>query len=57
MAGPRDDAADITLRQQRLAAGLLVLRVNPVQRFYARLGFVIVQQTPERLFMQWSLRD
>jgi GNAT superfamily N-acetyltransferase len=43
--------------QQRLEIRLRVLRVNPAQRFYARLGFVIVQQTPERLFMQWPPRD
>jgi GNAT superfamily N-acetyltransferase len=42
-------------RQQWLAIRLRVLRVNPAQR-YARLGFVIVQQTPERLFMQWLPR-
>jgi GNAT superfamily N-acetyltransferase len=32
---------------------LRVLRVNPAQRLYLRLGFVITDETPERLYMQW----
>lgn len=32
---------------------LRVLRVNPAQRLYRRLGFVITDETPERLYMEW----
>jgi len=32
---------------------LRVLRVNPAQRLYLRLGFVITDETPERLIMEW----
>jgi GNAT superfamily N-acetyltransferase len=32
---------------------LRVLRVNPAQRLYLRLGFVITAETPERLTMEW----
>lgn len=32
---------------------LCVLRVNPAQRLYLRLGFVITDETPERLYMEW----
>jgi len=32
---------------------LRVLRVNPAQRLYLRLGFVITDETPERLYMEW----
>jgi len=32
---------------------LRVLRVNPAQRLYLRLGFVITDETPERLTMEW----
>jgi GNAT superfamily N-acetyltransferase len=33
---------------------LRVLRVNPAQRLYRRLGFVVTEETPERLFMRWD---
>ena len=33
---------------------LRVLRVNPAQRLYLRLGFVITDETPERLYMEWQ---
>ena len=32
---------------------LRVLRVNPARRLYLRLGFVITDETPERLIMEW----
>ena len=32
---------------------LRVLRVNPAQRLYSRLGFVITDETPERFYMEW----
>jgi len=32
---------------------LRVLRVNPAQRLYLRLGFVITDETPKRLYMEW----
>ena len=32
---------------------LRVLRVNPAQRLYLRLGFVITDESPERLYMEW----
>jgi GNAT superfamily N-acetyltransferase len=32
---------------------LRVLRVNPAQRLYLRLGFVITDETLERLYMEW----
>jgi GNAT superfamily N-acetyltransferase len=32
---------------------LRVLRVNPAQRLYLRLGFVLIDETPERLTMEW----
>jgi GNAT superfamily N-acetyltransferase len=32
---------------------LRVLRVNPAQRLYLRLGFVITDESPERLTMEW----
>ena len=36
---------------------LRVLRVNPAQRLYLRLGFVITDETPERLYMEWRPRS
>jgi GNAT superfamily N-acetyltransferase len=39
-------------RSQRLPVRLRVLRVNPAKEFYARHGFCVVSETPERLFME-----
>lgn len=36
------------------AVTLLVLRVNPAQRLYERLGFGVVSSTPQRHFMRWN---
>ena len=40
--------------EQGLPVRLRVLRVNPAQRLYIRLGFVVSDETPERLYMQWQ---
>lgn len=32
---------------------LQVLAVNPARELYERLGFVVVEATPERYFMEW----
>jgi ribosomal protein S18 acetylase RimI-like enzyme len=32
---------------------LRVLAVNPARALYERLGFVVVETTPERYFMEW----
>ncbi|WP_295530704.1 GNAT family N-acetyltransferase [uncultured Pseudacidovorax sp.] len=41
-------------RQATLPVHLRVLRVNPAQRFYARHGFTVFQEEPERLHMRWN---
>jgi ribosomal protein S18 acetylase RimI-like enzyme len=33
---------------------LRVLAVNPAKRLYERLGFVVIDQTPERYFMEYT---
>jgi GNAT superfamily N-acetyltransferase len=35
-----------------LPVRLRVLRVNPARMFYEKLGFVVVESTPERFFME-----
>jgi len=40
-------------RASNLAIRLRVLAVNPAKALYARLGFVVVERTPERHFMEW----
>jgi len=34
---------------------LRVLRVNPAQRLYKRLGFTVVRETPEHVYMEYAL--
>jgi hypothetical protein len=31
-----------------------VVAVNPAKAWYKRLGFAMVQRTPERYLMEWS---
>ena len=42
-------------RAARLPLRLRVLRVNPAFELYQRMGFRVVQETPERYFMEHSL--
>jgi ribosomal protein S18 acetylase RimI-like enzyme len=42
-------------RSARLPLRLRVLRVNPAFKLYERMGFKVVQTTPERYFMEHSL--
>lgn len=37
----------------KLPVRLRVLAVNPAKRLYERLGFIVVERTPERYFMEW----
>jgi ribosomal protein S18 acetylase RimI-like enzyme len=39
--------------ESKLSIRLRVLAVNPARALYERLGFVVVERTPERLFMEW----
>lgn len=39
--------------KSRLPIRLRVLAVNPAKVFYDRLGFVVIERTPERYFMEW----
>jgi GNAT superfamily N-acetyltransferase len=39
-------------RSKGLPVRLRVLRVNPAKAFYARHGFCVVSETPERFFME-----
>ena len=41
-------------RSARLPLRLRVLRVNPAFKLYERMGFKVVQTTPERYFMEHS---
>jgi ribosomal protein S18 acetylase RimI-like enzyme len=40
-------------RESNLPIRLRVLAVNPAKALYQRLGFVVVEKTPERYFMEW----
>jgi GNAT superfamily N-acetyltransferase len=40
-------------REWKIPIRLRVLAVNPAKEFYQRLGFVVVEMTPERYFMEW----
>jgi ribosomal protein S18 acetylase RimI-like enzyme len=44
----------VEARELNLPIRLRVLAVNPAKALYERLGFMVVQATPERLFMEWS---
>jgi GNAT superfamily N-acetyltransferase len=37
----------------KLPVRLRVLAVNPARVFYERLGFIVIETTPERYFMEW----
>ncbi len=47
------ESAQVQARAMNLPLRLRVLRVNPARALYERLGFKIVQQTPERFFMEY----
>jgi len=40
-------------RGSNLPIRLRVLAVNPAKALYERLGFVVVERTPERYSMEW----
>jgi GNAT superfamily N-acetyltransferase len=40
-------------RESNLPIRLRVLAVNPAKALYERLGFVVMERTPERYFMEW----
>ena len=39
--------------ESNLPIRLRVLAVNPAKRLYERLGFVVIESTAERYFMEW----
>jgi ribosomal protein S18 acetylase RimI-like enzyme len=41
--------------ESKLPIRLRVLAVNPARALYERLGFVVVERTPERLLMEWGV--
>jgi ribosomal protein S18 acetylase RimI-like enzyme len=41
-------------RESKLPIRLRVLAVNPARALYERLGFVVVETTKERIFMEWK---
>ena len=43
----------VEARESSLPIRLRVLPVNPAKRLYERLGFVVIETTAERLFMEW----
>jgi ribosomal protein S18 acetylase RimI-like enzyme len=44
----------VEAKGSNLPIRLRVLAVNPAKALYERLGFVVVEKTPERLFMEWN---
>jgi hypothetical protein len=42
----------VEAREANLPIRLRVLAVNPAKALYERLGFVVVEMTPERQFME-----
>lgn len=40
-------------RESNLPIRLRVLAVNPARVWYERLGFLAIETTPERIFMEW----
>ena len=46
----------VEARQLNLPIRLRVLALNQAKAFYERLGFVVVETTPERYFMEWIPR-
>jgi len=45
----------IEARVTGIPVRLRVLRVNPAQRLYKRLGFTVVKETPEHVYMEYAL--
>jgi GNAT superfamily N-acetyltransferase len=43
----------VEARASNLPIRLRVLAVNPARRLYERLGFKVVESTPERHFLEW----
>jgi GNAT superfamily N-acetyltransferase len=43
----------VEAKESNLPIRLRVLAVNPAKRLYERLGFVVIETTAERLFMEW----
>jgi ribosomal protein S18 acetylase RimI-like enzyme len=43
----------VEARKSNLPIRLRVLAVNPAKAVYERLGFVVVETTRERYFMEW----
>jgi ribosomal protein S18 acetylase RimI-like enzyme len=43
----------VEAKESHLPIRLRVLAVNPAKALYERLGFVVVERTPERYFMEW----
>ncbi len=41
-------------RARGLPVSLSVLRPNPARRLYERLGFAVVEESPERFTLRWS---
>jgi ribosomal protein S18 acetylase RimI-like enzyme len=44
----------VEARASKLPIRLRVLAVNPAKGWYERLGFEVVEETPERYFMEWA---
>ena len=44
----------VEAKESHLPIRLRVLAVNPAKALYERLGFVVVERTPERYFMEWA---
>jgi GNAT superfamily N-acetyltransferase len=43
----------VEARELNIPIRLRVLAVNPAKGLYERLGFVVVERTPERYFLEW----